>query len=93
MSRLIESWRQSGWEYRFYDDEAASTFIATHFPHEVLEAYNAIKPGAFKADLFRYCTLLINGGIYADMDILLEANLDAAVSGDVGFMSPVDEVS
>jgi len=91
MSRLIESWRQSGWEYRFYDDNAASSFIATHFPHEVLEAYKAITPGAFKADLFRYCVLLINGGIYADMDILLESNLDAVISGDVGFMSPVDE--
>jgi len=92
MSRLIESWKQSGWEYRFYSDEASASFIETHFPPEVLEAYNSITPGAFKADLFRYCTLLINGGVYADMDVLLEANLDAVISADAGFIVPVDQV-
>mmetsp|Transcript_23502 Transcript_23502/g.31134 ORF Transcript_23502/g.31134 Transcript_23502/m.31134 type:complete len:485 (-) Transcript_23502:729-2183(-) len=91
MSRLIESWKQSGWEYRFYSDEASASFIETHFPPEVLEAYNSITPGAFKADLFRYCTLLINGGVYADMDVLLEANLDAVISADAGFIVPVDQ--
>ena len=44
-------------------------------------------------DLFRYCVLLICGGVYADMDVLLEANLDAVIGQDVGFMTPVDSVS
>lgn len=48
-------------------------------------------PGAFKADLFRYCALLIYGGVYADVDILLESNLDLAVEPDIGFMVPMDE--
>ena len=91
MSRLIESWKRSGWEYRFYSDDAASEFLSLHFPPEVKEAYDAILPGAFKADLFRYCALLVDGGVYADMDVLLETNLDAAVPADVGFMVPVDE--
>ena len=47
--------------------------------------------GAFKADLFRYCVLLIRGGVYADMDVLLESNLDNAIANDVGFMTPIDE--
>lgn len=91
MSRLIESWKRSGWEYRFYTDDDAASFLAKHFPPEVKDAYDSIKPGAFKADLFRYCALLIDGGVYADMDVLLESNLDAAVAPDVGFMTPVDE--
>ena len=91
MSRLIESFKQSGWEYKFYDDESSRVVLKTHFPPEILQAYDALKPGAFKADLFRYCVLLIYGGIYADMDVLLESNLDAAVGPDVGFMVPVDE--
>jgi mannosyltransferase OCH1-like enzyme len=49
--------------------------------------------GAFKADLFRYCVLLIRGGVYADMDVLLETNLDDAIANDIGFMTPIDEVS
>jgi len=90
MSRLIESWKRSGWEYIFYDDASAAEFLSLHFPPEVREAYDSIIPGAFKADLFRYCVLLIKGGIYSDMDVMLESNLDAAVPPDVGFMTPVD---
>lgn len=68
MSRLIESWKRSGWTYHFWDDASAADFLSLHFPPEVREAYDAIIPGAFKADLFRYCVLLIQGGVYADMD-------------------------
>ena len=86
LSRLAESFKQSGWEYRFYTDEEAGDFLSTHFPSEIREAFDALIPGAFKADLFRYCVLLIHGGVYADMDIILESNLDFAVPADVGFM-------
>jgi mannosyltransferase OCH1-like enzyme len=90
MSRLIESFRQSGWEYEFYDDDKAAQFLSAHFPPEVREAYDVIIPGAFRADLFRYCVLLIRGGVYADMDIMLESNLDQVVDGTIGFMTPQD---
>jgi hypothetical protein len=93
MSRLVESFRLSGWEYKFYADEDAASFLSTHFPSEVREAYDALIPGAFKADLFRYCVLLIHGGVYADVDIMLESALDLSVAPDVGFMVPIDEVS
>jgi len=91
MSRLIESFKQSGWEYNFYTDEMSLNFLRTHFPPEVRQAYETLRPGAFKADLFRYCVLLIHGGVYADVDIMLEANLDLAVGPDIGFMVPQDE--
>jgi len=91
MSRLIESFKQSGWEYKFYTDDVSRDLLTKHFPPEVLEAYDTLRPGAFKADLFRYCVLLIYGGVYADMDVMLESNLDAAIAPDVGFMVPVDE--
>ena len=45
MSRLIESWKKSGWEYYFYDDDTAGEFLSTHFPPEVREAYESIIPG------------------------------------------------
>lgn len=91
MSRLVESFKHSGWDYRFYSDEDAQNFLSTHFPKEVREAYDAIRPGAFKADLFRYCALLIHGGVYADVDIMLESSLDNSIPGNVGFVVPVDE--
>jgi len=91
-SRLVSSWEQSGndWEYRFYDDEAIENFLGEYFPPEVREAYDALDPGAYKADLFRYCVLLIRGGVYADVDVLLSADLNKLVENDVGFMVPVD---
>jgi len=92
MARLVTSWEQSGWEYRFWDDKAAASFLSSHFPPEIREAYDAILPGAFKADLFRYCVLLIYGGVYADIDVVLESNLDAAIPPDIGFMVSTDGV-
>lgn len=92
-SRLTESWKQEGWEYRFYNDDDARNFLQTHFPIEVLEAFDILIPGAFKADLFRYCVLFIHGGIYADADVLLTANLESAIDNDVGFMTPFDSMS
>lgn len=90
-SRFAESWKRSKWEYRFYTDEDAKEFLSTNqFPPEVLEAYNMLIPSAFKADLFRYCVLFIHGGVYSDIDILLESDLDVAIDDDVGFMVPVD---
>ncbi len=92
-SRLVESWKRSGWEYNFYHDKDAEDFITAHFPPEVREAYDLLIPGAYKADLFRYCVLLIHGGVYADVDVLLSTDLDKLLEKDIGFMVPVDEVS
>jgi hypothetical protein len=41
--------------------------------------------------LFRYCALLTYGGVYADVDLLLESNLDFAIEADIGFMLPMDQ--
>lgn len=90
LAKLTELWKQSGWTYKFYDDKDAGDFIDMHFPAEVREAFDALVPGALKADLFRYCVLLIQGGLYADVDILLETNLDELLFDDIGFMVPLD---
>ena len=93
-SRLTESWKQQyGWEYRFYNDDEAADFISTHFPPEVRQAYDDLLPGAFKADLFRYCALFVYGGVYADVDVMLTSKLEVAIDDDVGFMIPQDSVS
>ena len=91
MSRLTESFQNSGWEYKFYTDDEAGSFLAEHFPPQVREAYELLIPGAFKADLFRYCVLLIRGGVYADVDTMMGPSLDAAIPKDVGFMVGLDE--
>lgn len=89
-SRLVSSWKYSGWDYRFYDNDASAKFLDIHFPPEVREAYEILAPGAYKADLFRYCVLLIHGGIYADVDVMLNLDLNK-IDDDIGFIVPVDE--
>lgn len=91
MSRLISSWKYSGWKHNFYTDDDMVVFLKEFFPKQVLEAFNALIPGAFRADLFRYCVLLIHGGIYADMDVLLESNLDSIIKPHIGFITPLDD--
>jgi len=91
LSRIQNSWKSiGGWEYRFYDDDDAARFIREHFPLEFFEAYDALVPGAFKADFFRYCVLFIEGGVWADIDMQLQINLDKFVSDDDGFIVPRD---
>jgi hypothetical protein len=63
----------------------------THFPPEVRQAYDALLVSLKPTDLFRLCVHLIRGGLmYADVDIVLESNLDAVVGPDVGFLVPFD---
>ena len=50
-----------------FDDDDCINFIKEYYPQEVLETFNRLKIGAHKADLFRYCYLYINGGLYADI--------------------------
>lgn len=53
----------------FFDDQAARELVASHFPGDTLVAYDRIMPGAYRADLFRYCALQVLGGIYTDSSI------------------------
>ena len=53
--------------HHLYDDNECREFIKTHFRPDVLYAYDHLIPGAYKADLWRYCVLFIKGGIYLDI--------------------------
>lgn len=46
--RLQNSWKRSGWEYRFYTDETARKFIVDNFPDRFADAFDALIPGAYK---------------------------------------------
>lgn len=50
-----------------FDEDECMEFIEKHFPIYVLNAYKSLVPCAYKSDLWRYCVLYINGGIYLDI--------------------------
>jgi len=56
-------------KYYFFDDNDCREFIKKHFPISILWAFDKLRPGAFKADLWRYCVLYIHGGIYMDIKL------------------------
>jgi mannosyltransferase OCH1-like enzyme len=69
MSKSIETIKQLNprFKYYLYDDNDCREFIKNNFKPDVLNAYDRLIPGAYKADLWRYCILFIYGGIYLDI--------------------------
>jgi mannosyltransferase OCH1-like enzyme len=69
MAKNVEFIKQSNpaFNYMLFDDDDCMEFIKTNFKSDVLNAFNTLIPGAYKADLWRYCVLYINGGIYLDI--------------------------
>jgi mannosyltransferase OCH1-like enzyme len=54
-------------KYHLFDDMDCAKFIKSNFEEDVYEAYMSLIPGAYKADLWRYCVLYKNGGVYLDI--------------------------
>jgi mannosyltransferase OCH1-like enzyme len=71
MKENVELLKQQNprFEHHLFDDNDCREFIKTNFEEFVLNAYDGLIPGAYKADLWRYCVLYINGGIYMDIKL------------------------
>jgi mannosyltransferase OCH1-like enzyme len=54
-------------DYYLYSDEKCREFIANNFTTDVVNAFDMLRPGAYKSDLWRYCILYKNGGVYLDI--------------------------
>lgn len=78
MYRAARSWLDlnPSYEYRFFNDEGQREFIAEHFGPDMERCYEALPAGAFRADLWRYCELYVNGGVYVDLDTVCRTPLD-----------------
>ena len=78
------------YKYEFFSDLACILFIKKYYPPIVLHAFYSLIPGAFKADLFRYCYLYIKGGIYTDIDNICKINLDNIIKKNDIFITVKD---
>ena len=54
-------------DYYLYSDEECRMYIKEHYPKEVVQAFDRLRPGAYKSDLWRYCILYKQGGVYFDI--------------------------
>ena len=71
-----------GYEHRIYNDSECHAFILEHFGTRVADKFNDLKVKAHKADLFRYCYLYQNGGVYMDIKTELIKPIDEIFGKD-----------
>lgn len=62
-------------EHLFFDNKACIEFFKQEFP-QYLEDYLRLRPGAYRADLFRYCYLFRYGGCYFDHKLICRKPLE-----------------
>jgi hypothetical protein len=71
MQENVDKMRKINPEFniQLFDDNDCRKFIKKNFNEDILIAFDTLKPGAYKADLWRLCILYINGGIYIDIKL------------------------
>jgi mannosyltransferase OCH1-like enzyme len=86
--KMVDIWKTNNpdYDYHLFDKDERESFIKNNFDKEVMNAYNAIVPGANKSDLWRYCYLYIHGGIYVDIDSLCIGKLDDYILDNTEFV-------
>jgi mannosyltransferase OCH1-like enzyme len=56
-------------DYYLYDDNECREYIKNNFNEDVLDAFDSLIPGAYKADLWRCCIIYKKGGVYMDIKL------------------------
>jgi len=69
MKKCVDKLKKDNPEFKHYlfNDEECYDYIKNAYDSDVVNAFTTFIPGAFKADLFRYCILYKEGGIYIDI--------------------------
>ena len=87
LDRMQNAWRaNTNWEYRFYTPVLARSFVQRSFPALILHAYDSLVPEQ-QTSFFRLLVLFKEGGIYANVDLSLETDLETLVDDSIGFMA------
>jgi hypothetical protein len=92
MYNATRTWieRNPAYDYFFFDDVMVLDYVTNGFTcqnfnfskDELVRAFRSIRPGAGKADLFRYLIIYEQGGIYMDIDTICFHALDDFIEGE-----------
>jgi len=94
MQQNYELLKQQNTEFThyLYDENECREFIKENFDLDVLHAYNSLIPCSYKSDLWRFCVLYINGGIYYDIKFSCANNFKfIALTEQVHFIRDMQE--
>lgn len=73
----------SHWHHRLLTDEDIDDFVRRHWPR-FWESYVALEYRIQKVDAFRVCWLFSHGGLYLDLDFVIDRPLDSLfATGDL----------
>ena len=86
------SWKKENpdWEYRYVSGLERSEFVLNNFGKEWFDIYNSYKANVLRADLWRYMCLYINGGLYADLDIVCNDSIKNFFDLDNSFIASTE---
>ena len=76
----------------YFDDTRCILFLKRYFPESILETYFKLKPGAYKADFFRFCILYIQGGVYSDLSQNFRVPIEHLVDFEKDTLVLVDDI-
>ena len=78
-----------GWTYEHYTDDDIIAFfgenLVPEFPN-VIAKFFMLNYGEHRADLFRYYFLYVKGGVYMDLDAMIQYPIDTII-GDADFFT------
>jgi len=80
--RYIDAFRTRNpeYEFRFLSDADVNDYMITNFRgDDILRIFEGARFGPMRADIFRYCVLLLHGGVYIDISKTLPKPLDSFV--------------
>lgn len=84
-ARQVELFRRrnADFSFEFYDDARMADYMETHYAGQpILEVFRHVKVMASKADIWRYCILYREGGVYCDIDSSLTLPLRRLLKDD-----------
>ena len=84
VAALIDTVREqnAGCRHLLFDEATAGAFIAAHFGDREVSAFRACAVPAMQADYFRYCAMLVLGGVYIDADMLCTGSIEPLFTSD-----------
>jgi mannosyltransferase OCH1-like enzyme len=75
------------YSFAFFDDQAMNEYMVNNYcGYPILEVFQAIQVPAARADIWRYCILYREGGIYCDIDSALSMPFRELLSEDTSEM-------
>ena len=71
------------YSFSFFDDREMTDYMRTRYAgHPILAVFDRIRIPAAKADIWRYCVLFREGGVYCDIDSALSIPLRDLLKDD-----------